>query len=269
MFDLRRFAFDYNLSQAALGRILGIDQSAVSMMVNGNRKFREEHLALLRAKYGDCVDSYIVTEDTKQFFTSPQSRHVTATIIPAEAVEDIRKEQNQEIVSVEAEEVKETIVITTDEVRSPDFNLKKEVLKGSLEENAKPTQSIIPEHDVKVYSYCDDMSPEIKAGEAVLVRFMPNTARLIPGNMYFVDLPTSGLIRYVFEQPNGDLLLRAANALYPDLIVPRTEVLSISMVVLILKRPSSANSDTKPLTDALERRDKQIDNLIAIIDKKL
>lgn len=269
MFDLRRFAFDYNLSQAALGRILGIDQSAVSMMVNGNRKFREEHLALLRAKYGDCVDSYIVNKEVAKAFSQPISQQVTATIIPAEVVADIKKEQPQQANSPEVEEVKETIVITTDEVRSPDFNLKKEVLRGSLEENAKPTQSIIPEHDVKVYSYCDDMAPEIKAGEAVLVRFVPNTVRIIPGNMYFVDLPTSGLIRYVFEQPNGDLLLRAANALYPDLVVPRTEVLSISMVVLILKRPSSASSDTRPLTDAIERRDRQIDNLIAIIDKKL
>ena len=95
-FDLKRFAFDQNLSQTALGRILKIDQPAVSMMINGNRKFKEEHLALLRAEFGDGVDSYIVNEDTKRIFTSPQPRQVTATIIPAEVVDDIKKEQYQE-----------------------------------------------------------------------------------------------------------------------------------------------------------------------------
>lgn len=90
MFDLRKFAFDHKLQQAALVEVLGIAQSQVSNMMNGIRKVRLEHIAKLRAEYGDIVDKYITSDD------APTPR--TATMVPYPTSEAPQGQQLNDVI---------------------------------------------------------------------------------------------------------------------------------------------------------------------------
>lgn len=164
--------------------------------------------------------------------------------------------------------LEETVVVSADIVRAPGYDIKEKFMDGDLEGRIKPTQYIVPCHDLKAYTYCDDMEPEIRAGEPVLLKFMPTGCPISPGDMYFLDLPQGGKIRYVIEEKDGILHLRAANhKAYGDIWVKREDVLSISQVMLIMRSPRSMNIDAVSLMDIIERRDEQTSQLIEQIDK--
>ena len=89
--DLNRLKFDKGLSQAELGDVLGIAQAQVTLMINGKRDIRQEHIARLVTNFGkEFVDSYVVPDELVEVFTTPQARKIDATIVPAEIGEEIR-----------------------------------------------------------------------------------------------------------------------------------------------------------------------------------
>ena len=164
-------------------------------------------------------------------------------------------------------EIKKTIVLPPSVIRDPEINIKKEVKAGNLDEYAKPTQDILPLHQGKVYTYCDDMEPEIRAGEPVLVRLLPSGIPVVPGEMYFVDMPSGGKIRYVEKEENGKLYLKARNAAYGDIIIERSEVQSLWSVVLILRTPRSMSMREATAQEMLVNKDRHLDRLLDQMEK--
>lgn len=164
--------------------------------------------------------------------------------------------------------IEETVVVPADIVRAPGYDIRKEFLKGNLEDRAKPTQYIVPSHDMKAYTYCDDMEPEIRAGEPVLIKLLPPGCAISPGDMYFLELPQGGKIRYILSDRDGILHLRAANyKAYGDMWVHRSDVLSIAQVMLIMRTPRSMDPNMTSIMDILERTSGQASQLIEQIDK--
>ena len=164
--------------------------------------------------------------------------------------------------------IEETVVVPADIVRAPGYDIRKEFLKGNLEDRAKPTQYIVPSHDMKAYTYCDDMEPEIRAGEPVLIKLLPPGCAISPGDMYFIELPQGGKIRYILSDRDGILHLRAANyKAYGDMWVRRSDVLSIAQVMLIMRTPRSMDPNMMSIMDILERTSGQASQLIEQIDK--
>lgn len=164
--------------------------------------------------------------------------------------------------------IEETVVVPADMVRAPGYDIRKEFLKGNLEDKAKPTQYIVPTHDMKTYTYCDDMEPEIRAGEPVLIKLLPPGCAISPGDMYFIGLPQGGKIRYILSDRGGILHLRAANSkAYGDMWVHRSDVLSIAQVMLIMRTPRSMDPNMMSIMDILERTSGQASQLIEQIDK--
>lgn len=168
-------------------------------------------------------------------------------------------------------EIEETVVIGAEVVRRPDYDIVENVRKGTIDGRVKPTQYIVPEHDIKAYTENDEMSPKIEAGDSVLIRFMneePEKARIFSGRMYFVDLPSGGVIRYAYENEDNTLTLRSTNKVaYPDVIVRREDVLSISLVVMILKRPSAQSGESVIMSDLLARHDDLFAKMLGEISK--
>lgn len=164
-------------------------------------------------------------------------------------------------------EIKKTIVLPPSVIRDPEINIKKEVKAGNLDEYAKPTQDILPLHQGKVYTYCDDMEPEIRAGEPVLVRLLPSGIPVVPGEMYFVDMPSGGKIRYIEKEDNGKLHLKARNNAYGDIIIDRSEVQSLWSVVLILRTPRSMNMREATAQEMLVNKDRHLDRLLDQMEK--
>ena len=261
MIDLKRLLFDNNLSQRDLAGIIGEYQSVISLLMSGKRKLMARHIKALEAHFGkETIEAYSLPSVP---FT-PSTQEATVTIYDPEMVEELKGELIEE---VRAEEIKKTIVLPPSVIRDPKIDIKKEINAGNLDEYAKPTQDILPLHQGKVYTYCDDMEPEIRAGEPVLVRLLPSGIAVVPGEMYFVDMPSGGKIRYVEKEEDGKLYLKARNNAYGDIVVDRREVQSLASVVMILRTPRSMTNRESTLSEMIERKDGHLSDMLATNNK--
>lgn len=261
MINLKQLLFDKDLSQRDLAEIIGEYQSVISLLMSGKRKLMARHIEALEKHFGkDVIKSYTLPDTP---FAGVQGE-ATVTVFDAETMAEIKGEVREEL---ESEMIKKTIVLKPDVIRNPTINLKAAFKAGDLDEYAKPTQDILPCHHSKVYTYCDDMEPEIRAGEPVLVRLLPSGIAVVPGEMYFVDLPSGGKIRYVEKEVDGKLHLKARNNAYGDIIVDRCEVQSLASVVMILRTPRSMTNRESTLAEMIERKDGHLTDMMATNNK--
>ena len=261
MVNLKLLMFDKGLNQAQLANILGISQSLMSKIMRGTRGFPSYYLDKLTAHFGDDVIKMYTTPSMP--FT-PTTHSAEVTILTPEVVEDIRQDVREEL---EGTVIKKTIVLTPDIIRDPNINIKQELKKGNLDRLAKPTQDIVPENLLKVYTYCDDMEPEIRAGEPVLVQLLPQGTAIVPGQMYFIDLPSGGIIRYIEKEEDGVLHLKARNSTYGDIVVSRDTVQSLFTVRLIMRTPRALSMKESTAVELLVNKDKHLDRLLDQMDK--
>lgn len=259
--DFKQLMWDKGLTQAKLAEIMGVQQTVISRFLNNKREPLAHHISALEEYYGkEVIASYVLPSVP---FT-PHTQEATVTIYDPEMVEELKEELIEE---VRAEEIKKTIVLPPSVIRDPKIDIKKEINAGNLDEYAKPTQDILPLHQGKVYTYCDDMEPEIRAGEAVLVRLLPSGIAVVPGEMYFVDMPSGGKIRYVEKEEGGKLYLKARNNAYGDIVVDRSEVQSLASVVMILRTPRSMTNRESTLSEMIERKDGHLSDMLASNNK--
>lgn len=257
MIDIKQLAFDKSLSQRKMAEIMNTTQSEVSQMCNGNRKMLMKHIEGLIDYFGqETINQYTIPD--KPFEGITQTAEVT--ILSTETVEEIKEE-------IREKEIKTTIVLSPDIIRDPKVNLKEAFKAGELDDYAKPTQDILPCHHAKVYTYCDDMEPEIRAREAVLVRLLPRNISIVPGDMYFIDLPSGGIIRYAEKEENGKLYLKARNSAYGDIVIDREEVQSLALVVQILRTPRSMSPKESTAAELLINKDRHLDRLLEEMGK--
>lgn len=261
MVNFKQLMFDKGLNQSDLAQIWGISQSLVSKVIRGERGVPSYYIDKLIEHFGEDVINQYTTPD-KPFEGITAEAEVT--ILSPDTVEEMRQEIKEEI---EAEEIKKTIVLPSSIIRDPEIDIRAEVKAGNLDEYAKPTQDILPLHQGKVYTYCDDMEPEIRAGEPVLVRLLPSGIPIVPGEMYFVDMPSGGKIRYVEKEEKGKLYLKARNAAYGDIVIDRSEVQSLWSVVLILRTPRSMNMREATAQEMLINKDRHLDRLLDQMEK--
>lgn len=269
MISLRKLAKAHGLRQRELAEIINTDQSVVSLIVNGHRRLNEDQLDLLRAKFG--------SEELAKYDCEEEVKHTTAdlTFYDSELVEEVRaevreelreqmahpKREDVEVIDAEEVELKVTPILTPEIVNQPGIDIKQGLEDGTLPVQFKPTQDIVPDGVVKVYLENDEMAPDIEANDPVLIRLMDDKNAIVHGRMYFVDLYRGAVVRWVFPQNDGTLLLKSKNA--PDMIVQPESVKSISEVVTIWKRPKCLPTDHVSMFEELRRRDDQMDELLA------
>jgi transcriptional regulator with XRE-family HTH domain len=249
--------FDYNINQVGLADIMGVSQSSISKIIKGMRSIQKHHLDKLIEKFGEeSVKSYYISPN----IDTPQVQNATVTIYDAEVIEEIKEEIKEEV-------LKKTVVITPDVLSDPEIDIKAEYKDGNLDEYKKPIQDLLPDNHMTVYTYCDDMDPEIRSGEPVLVQLLPAGIGIIAGRMYFIDLPSGGIIRYIAKEENGKLHLKARNRNYGDMIVDREKVQSLSLVKLILHTPRAMSEADKSATELLEHKDRHLDRLLDQVEQ--
>lgn len=259
--DLRQLMWDKGLTQAQLAEIMGVQQTVISRFLKDKREPLSHHILALEEFYGkDVIDSYIVPNTP----IAPMMQDATITIFDPEVIKEVKEELIEE---VRAEEIKTTLVLPPDVVRNPDINIKKDIKAGKLKKYVKPVQDILPNDTIKVYTYCDDMDPEIRAGEPVLVQLLPSDLPINPGQMYFIDLRSGGIIRYIEQEKDGKLYLKARNSSYGDMVVDRKDVQSLSIVRLILRSPRSMNYKESMLAEMIERKDGHLSDMMATNSK--
>lgn len=246
MVNLRKLAKAYGLRQRELAEILKTDQSVVSLIVNGHRRLTEDQYEALVARFG--------TDELSKFEGDDVVRQkVDLTLYDAEMVQDVRQEVAEEV------EIKETIILTPEQINQENIDLKKEIEAGTLDVKVKPTQDVIPPHHAKVYTENDEMSPEIEANDPVFVRFLANKTDFINGRMYFVDLENGSVVRWVVREVDDHVRLISMK---DEEVVPLASVRSISEVVAITKRPKTLPKERVTIEEAIARKDNQLDTLL-------
>lgn len=246
MVNLRKLAKAYGLRQRELAEILKTDQSVVSLIVNGHRRLTEDQYEALVARFGaDELAKYEGDDVVRQ--------KVDLTLYDAEMVQDVRHEVAEEV------EIKETIILTPEQINQENIDLKKEIEAGTLDVKVKPTQDVLPTHHAKVYTENDEMSPEIEANDPVFVRFLANKTDFINGRMYFVDLDNGSVVRWVVREDDGHVRLISMK---DEEVVPLASVRSISEVVAITKRPKTLPKERVTIEEAIARKDNQLDTLL-------
>ena len=261
MLNFKQLLYDRGITQADLAEILGISQPLVSNVVRGNRGVPAYYIEKLKAHFGeDVINSYM----TPDAVITPITQTAEVTFYDAETIEEMRQEIKDE---VKEEVLKKTVVIPPDVLSDPEIDIKAEYKEGNLEEYKKPIQDLLPDNHMTVYTYCDDMEPEIRSGEPVLCQLLPAGIAILPGRMYFIDLPSGGIIRYIAKDDNGVLHLKARNRGYGDIVVDRKNVQSLSLVKLILHTPRAMSEAEKSATELLENKDKHLDRLLDQLEK--
>ena len=66
MLNLKQLSKDYNVSQIHLGEIMGVSQSAVSLMMRGTQKIKYEHIEALIDKFGKEIHAHGHDDRTAQ-----------------------------------------------------------------------------------------------------------------------------------------------------------------------------------------------------------
>lgn len=261
MIDIKTLMFDKSLSQRKMADIMNTTQSEVSQIANGNRRMLRKHIDGLIEFFGEEVINQYSTPDEP---VTPAQQEATITIYDKETVEELEEEI---IEKVRAEEIKTTFVLPPDVVRNPEVNIKRDIEKGELDDYTKPIQDCLPMHDCIVQTYCDDMEPEIRCGERVLAQILPKGLAVTPGQIYFIDLPSGGVIRYIVREEGGKLYLKARNSSYGDMVVERKDVQSLWLVRLILRSPRSMNYKESMLAEMIERKDGHLSDMMATNNK--
>lgn len=252
MIKFKQLMFDKGLNQSDLAELWGVSQSLVSKVVRGERGVPKYYIEKLKEYFGvDVIEQYTLPDTSLTPHTQEAPDREMTEELEGELIEEVR-----------AKEIKKTIVLTADIIRDPEINIKQELKAGHLDEYAKPTQDILPVHTAKAYTYCDDMEPEIRAGEPVLVQLLPKDIAITPGQMYFIDLPSGAIIRYIIREEGGKLYLKARNNSYGDMTVNRNDVQSLWLVRFILRSPRSMTNNETMLADMIERKDGHLSDML-------
>ena len=284
MFNIKQFCFDNNLTQSEFAKIIQETQPTVSLMIKGSRNVRNKHLEALRIKYGDCVDAYIIDEDTKRIFNTPQYRQVTASIIPAEVVDDIKKEQHQEVNS--AVVIEQPPLVPDNIVRKPEVDILEWADNADNEhtQNAFNIANILKRTRFIIKMNNSAMLPTLSQTDFLFLKPFADGSEIIDGEIYGIETRAWGiLIRHLYN--DGDYILaRPKNTLeYGDIRIPKKEVRNKYHIVFRgsthlsstpnneaehLKQLQRQGEHITSLIDEVVNSGKRQDRLISMLEKK-
>ena len=286
MFDLKEFALHREISQKKLAEDLGTDQSQVSLMMNGKRRIRLEHIERLREKYGDIVDEYRTDGKAK-----PQHEAVMSPnpVTLRDVQEDYTTEQESAVV------VKPIPVIPQAVLRSPDKDIIEWTKTNEAHQKAHFFDIFNMFNLAKFAIKMDDdsMSPALCQNEYVLFRPIDHSTRIVNGKPYGIETTTTeAMIRILYDR--GDSFLAVPlNKQYGDMEIPKNEIVRLHQPILhcstrlsivpdqtgevlakdgqIAQQSAQINSLLEDLGKSLDQLDKsgaRVDRLIDMIEKK-
>lgn len=265
MFDLKRFAFDLNLSQLELKEVFQCHQSQVSNMVNGIRRVSLERIELLRAKYGDIVDEYRTDRHPRvvkpAVMTPIPQAQIVANDIPGEYT------ASQPIPAVE---ITPPPLVPDKIVRDPNIEVLDWVNSREIDhsQNAFNIASILRRTKFVIQMSNSAMSPTLYQNEYVFLKPFASTSEIIDGEIYGIETASRGvLIRFLYD--DGDCYLaRPKNTReFGDLRIPKTDANLFHIVFHGSTHLSSLPDNEGEMIEQLSRQGDYITSLIDEVGK--
>lgn len=290
MFDLRKFAFDYKLQQMELAEVFGVAQPQVSYMMNGARKVRLEHIAKLRAKYGDIVDKYITSDDAR--FTR------TATMAPCPTPQEVMRTQNNVVTDAESVNLSGLPVEVVEELKaevkseeavpiiSPQVAACDNCDIGEYLEEDNELEHFIPSDMTANVDGAEivrktSMLPTFAPNDVVFIKLIKDKTRITDGGTYYFKLRKRATMIRMVKINGKELRLIAQNPQFGDVITTFDEVINVASIeglyrknianqyneIETLRRKKDAQTDEliKQNGDAL----RIVDRLVTVIEKKM
>lgn len=273
MIDLKRLAFENNLNQSELGKILALPQPEVSKMINGRRDIKPEHIDILVERFGEeVVKSYMVDDEIADIFHTPQSKQVTAEIIPAQVVEEIKAEVAEEIRAEVVEEVKAEIeeaisvpLVSSKVANNATINIRKFVEKQGDEMERINPSNLVAHADIAERIRKGSMMPTFMPGDIVFVQFLDDKKIIADGHTYYFDLRDRPTIIRKVKFEGDKLRLIADNPNYGDIMTTFDEIDNVADIVGMF-RTMFANQYAD-IEEVRRKKDEQVDSLIKEVSK--
>lgn len=267
--NIKQLMWDKGLTQTQLADIMGVNQSVISKFVLGKREPLSHHLEKLIERFGEeSVKSYYVHQD----LANPHVQEATISIYDKDMVEEIKGEIIEE----------ESIPMLPAEVSTePEVDI-----RGYIEEYGSELERVNPSEMLKHADLVEkilhtSMLPTFQPDDKVFIRFIPDKAKIVDGNTYYIDSKTyPTLIRRVKFEGENKLRLIAQNRQYGDIIMDRTDILNIGTIVGLLRMNFGNQYDEieavrrkkdehlERMMDMLERKEDQQSKLIDFITKQ-
>ncbi len=253
MIDIKALMFDKSLSQRRLAEIMNTTQSEVSQIANGNRRMLRKHIDGLIEYFGEETISKYRVSDGELLLQSNSS---------ATEVESIDMDRGE---CITKEDI--SIPVLPDEIISRrDLDIYKYVQNNGSELASIDPRSLVEGAEFAMEILKDSMSPDIAQGDIVFLKFLPKTAKLHSGSVYFIDTPAyAGVIRDVYI--DGDIMtLRARNPKYGDIVLDlATDQINAANIIGIFRK--NFTSSYSQMEAVRQKKDEQIDQFLTCNSK--
>lgn len=274
--SIRKLAKAHNLRQRELGEILQTDQSVVSLIVNGHRKLTEDHIDLLRKRFGDEeLSKFIVDEE------EVQRKSVELTLYSPELIEDIKEDLRDEVTEElkESAVIAEPVIVPTSIMQRPDTDAKEWVESREAQANADRLQiaGILKATDMVWRVEDEAMRPTLFQGEYVLIKEMDDNAEIVDGRVYGIDTKYHGnLIRRVYDEGDAYRLEPINKDGFSSVTISKDEgfnrryriLCHISTEISILPDVDAERRRQDRLIDEVSKAGGRVDRLIDLLEKK-
>lgn len=273
MIDIRTLIFDKKLNQRTLAQIIGCQQSEVSLFANRKRVMSDEQVQALISHFGkETIDAYTIPDNPLTAIT----KDATIRFLDKQEVEEIREEVIEEVKAEESIPMLPAEVSTEPEVD----------IRGYIEEYGSELERVNPSEMLKHADLVEkilhtSMLPTFQPDDKVFIRFIPDKAKIVDGNTYYIDSKTyPTLIRRVKFEGENKLRLIAQNRQFGDIIMDRADILNIGTIVGLLRMNFGNQYDEieavrrkkdehlERMMDMLERKEDQQSKLIDFITTK-
>jgi signal peptidase I len=231
-------------------------------MQNGRRDILPSHIKLLNERFGEeVVKSYMVDDEIADIFHTPQSKQVTAEIIPAQVVEEIKAEV--------VEEIREEIavpILPSDVANCPDMNIRKYAEDNSAELEHFDPSVMTANVDLAEKIRKTSMLPTFAPNDIVFIKFLKDKTKIIDGHIYYFDTKTRPtMIRKVKFDPDGRLRLIAQNPSFGDIVTTFDDIQNVATIEGLFRM--SFGDQYSEIEEVRRKKDAQVDSLINEVSK--
>lgn len=227
--DIIGIAESQNITLHDIAAIIG---ESVIYIEGCKGKLYPRHIMKLQERFGDIVDRFVKYSNTL-------------------AVEVIEHDNSST-----------GIPIVTDVVLSQrGIDIKKYIEKNGSELQSIDPHKLFEGAEFAVEMFKDSMSPDIMAGDKVILQFLPKDAKLQSGAMYFINsIPYADVVRDVFI--DGDIAtLKARNKRYGDIVLNiKTDILRVANVLGVYR--NTFNSSYAQLDELRRTKEEQLNRFI-------
>lgn len=249
MVDIKALMFDKSLSQRELAEIMNTSQSEVSQIANAKRRMLRKHIDGLIDYFGEETISQYMASEKSQDGCENDSNAMATTLVTDDDAQFSKDDNNIPVLPGEI-------------INRRNLDIYKYIQNNGSELISIDPRSLVEGAEFAMEILKDSMSPDIVQGDIVFLKFLPKTAKLHSGAMYFIDTPAyAGVIRDVYI--DGDTMtLRARNPKYGDIVLDmdKDNITAANIIGIFRKNFTSSYSQMEAVR---QKKDEQIDQFLA------